>query len=121
MRGHTPLIAMRKAGFVPDWVFVETGPDVLEAWRDWPAIDNSRAQVQIEPTDRHLDVRFAVGLLCYVAGDDAKRVHQVRDALIAVKASRVIASVFERRPREGFVLVECSDTANILTTEAEIG
>jgi len=122
MRGHEPLIAMRKAGFVPDWIFIDMGEDALESWRDWPTMNNRRASILIEPKDRHFDFRFAIGLPCYVAGEDMDRVHAVRDALIEAKAARVIASVL-RRVGEGeftaFKLVETTDTANIFTPMPE--
>lgn len=124
MRGHESLIAMRRAGFVPDWVFIDTDPDALEAWRDWHKLDNRRASILVEPADRRFDFRFAIGLKCYVSGEDADRVHSVRDALIDARAERVIASVLERRGSGEFVafnLTECTDTAGLMTMENDLG
>ena len=115
MRGHEPLLAMRRSGHVPDWIYLDVDHDRLQSWRDWSEIDHRTARVLIEPTDRHFDFRFAVGLPCYVSGSVLSRVHAVRDALIEANASRVIASVLEPSGEGEFTVfrvVECTDTAS---------
>lgn len=94
MRGHEPLIAMRRQGMVPAIVFVSCDPDRLGQAGDWSARTPEMAAVVIEPADRPetLDLRFLVGLLVKVDGLDAGRVERVTAACIAAKAGRVIAS-----------------------------
>lgn len=123
MRGHEPLIEMRKTGFVPDMVFIDIDTDALESWRDWPEANNQNAHILIEPTDRRFDFRCFVGLRCYVSGDVNKaRVHAVRDALIEAGAERVIASTFEKLGKDEFVayrVIECTDTDGHMTYPLE--
>lgn len=90
MRGHEPLIAMRKAGKLPASVWFEV--DSGEAWRNWPqylGVNWARfpgkigsADVLIEPDDSipRLDLRFVVGMTVHVQGVDANRVGQLHYA-----------------------------------------
>jgi hypothetical protein len=96
MKGHEPLLAMRRAGFTPLSVHFTVGPDPL--CTDWPKFGN-RASVEIEPSDAvsRLDLRYVVGLEVHVLGHDEVRVVELHGACIAAKASRVISSVHEPR------------------------
>ncbi len=122
MRGQQQLIALRSTGFVPSSVWIETEHDQLESWRDWDELDNRRAQLQIEPTDKRFDLRCVIGLMCIVQGSDKARVHAVRDACIDAGAQRVVSHLMERFGSGEFVafrMVECTDTEGTwnLTTE----
>jgi len=116
MRGHQQLIAMRKDGFVPDCVWIDTDHDHLNCWRDWHGMDSRHAHVQIEPAERRFDLRCVIGLPCFVQGSDRRRVFAVRDACIAAGAARVIASVTQQRGQGDyatFEAIESSDTEGV--------
>lgn len=118
MRGHEPLIEMRMKGHVPDCAWIDTDKDNLEAWRYWLEMNNASANIQIEPTDKHPDLRCIVGLPCYIQGSDRKLVAAIRDACIAAGASRVVAMFMERFGQGEFVafrVLEVTDTSGLLT------
>ena len=128
MKGHEPLISMRMKGSVPSCVWIDTDEDKLGAWKTWtytdkqgrsiPYADNLKESVQIEPSDKRPDMRYVVGLPCYIFGSDSKSVFAVRDACIEAKASRVIATVMQRFGKGEFVAfrtVEVTDTAGHMT------
>ncbi|MDL5036825.1 hypothetical protein QRD40_10750 [Comamonas sp. Y6] len=83
MRGHQPILDMRREGYVPNSaVFVSDTDCVLEAWsaRNWHGVaNNTHPTVLIELTDalEQLDFRFAVGLhvslMCQRGEERAKR------------------------------------------------
>lgn len=106
MKGHLPLIAMRRQGARPDVVFLDVDADRLEQWRNWPADCPSRATVQVDPTDSpaRLDLRFLIGLLVVVSGSDADRVQRIGQACQDAEALRVITTVHELRTRGPDVL-----------------
>lgn len=112
MRGHHELLVLRAAGFTPDWVFIDTDPDVLKNWSDWHSNHAANAALLVEDKDNRPDLRCVVGLKCMVQGEDRKRVFAIRDACIKVGAKRVIASVTIARFSE-FRTVEVTDTAGI--------
>lgn len=96
MKGHEPIIAMRQRGRVPAAVRLHLCADLpASLWRDWPTFTTT-AQVHIADADnlRRLDLRFVVGLLVWVDGDDAARVVAVEAAVKAAGAARVLAAVF---------------------------
>lgn len=122
MKGHQPLIDMRMAGSIPSCVWIDTDEDKLESWRYWPAMDNRRASVQLDPTDKHPDMRYVIGLPCYIQGTDSKAVFKARDACIEAKAARVIAMVMEKYGQGEFAafrVVEVTDTAGQQTFKAK--
>lgn len=98
MRGHEPLLAMRRRDLKPsEAVHVELAL--------WPQSRGSRLRkealawfrsdrVFVEPTDNPdvLDLRFLVGCNVIVHGCDAKRVRHLYAALERHKARRVIAN-----------------------------
>lgn len=127
MRGQNALIAMRRAGAIPDWVFIDTEPDWTKQADTWQRDNNTTASLLIEPKDRRLDMRCVTALNCFVQGDSRARVFEVRDACIAVGAKRVIACVMERSGEGEFVTfraIESTDTTGAFTfkgpTSAEI-
>lgn len=123
MRGHQPLVAMRQAGAVPRSVWFSFDGDW---WRSWPAAIGTAwkrfpegagsAEVLIEPGDSipRLDLRFAVGLRCWVQGNDAQRVHQLHQALQDAGADRVLSVVMQPDAKGVERTVEMLDTAGIL-------
>lgn len=118
MKGHEPLVEMRMNGYVPNCVWIDTDQDFLETWRTWPAMNNASANIQIEQGDKRPDLRFVIGLPCYVQGSNSAAVFAVRDACIAAQASRVVAMVMERYGHGEFAafrVVEITDTDGHLT------
>lgn len=94
MRGHLPLIAIRKRGLKPQLVRIETDPMPWRDWADWPEWSDT-PMVEVEPSDaiRRLDLRCMVGLPVAIGGRDAGRVAELFGALQVAGASRVIAFV----------------------------
>lgn len=122
MKGDEPLIDMRMKGSIPSSVWIDTDEDKLESWRYWLSMNNQHASVQLEPGDRHPDMRYVIGLPCYIQGSDSKAVFKARDACIEAKASRVIAMVMEKHGRGemmAFRVVEVTDTAGQQTFKAK--
>lgn len=92
MRGHEPIVAMRRNGLMPAMVWIDTEPCALKAWAGWPSVDASHAHVWVEAGDsiKRTDLRFVVGLTVQVQGEDAQRVADVQDACVKAGAKRVL-------------------------------
>lgn len=113
------MISMRRAGVVPDAVFVETAGDRLGQWRDWSERTPQHAAIEIEAKDRpaRLDMRCVIGLTVIVSGSDAQRVQAVADRCVQAKAGRVIGAVSEVRqigPDRIARMVSATDTEGVL-------
>jgi hypothetical protein len=95
MRGHLPILAMRRAGLTPTMVTLSDYPTETWSWRDWPE-DSAHAQVEIDAKDSlpRLDLRYVVGLTVIVDGHNANRVNALGDAAELAGASRVIRIVY---------------------------
>lgn len=95
MRGHLPLLEMRRRGAVPEIVFVDTEPGRMRQWAEWPALHPDLATIEVEPGDplNRLDLRCVVGLRVSVSGNDEARVRAVVEACIAAQANRVVGTV----------------------------
>lgn len=96
MRGHLPIIAMRRAGLAPTMVTLSDYPTETWSWRDWPQ-DTAHAEVEIERTDSpaRLDLRYLVGLTVIVDGENANRVNAISDAAERAGAARVLRVVLK--------------------------
>lgn len=112
MQGHAALIEMRKQGYAPTLVMIETDPALWCASRDWMEHTPNRAALRIEVTDslQSLDLRCLVGLKVMVNGCDEQRVEQVTAAAVKAKASRVIGFVHASKASGGFEVVRMTDT-----------
>lgn len=94
MKGHLPLIAMRRNGYAPGAVFVDVdypdpGPTL------WPIETPWRAHIAVlkaEPLSG-LDWRCCTGMLVLVQGEDAERTHAVAAAIQEAGAMRVLCAV----------------------------
>ncbi len=125
MRGADRLVSMRKSGHVPAIVWLDAEEDPLpfaEGWPDdkWLEHAQTHSHLQLSTGERAVraDMRCVVGLMVYVSGPNAERVHALRDAAIAAKAKRVIASVLTPRGSGEWIayhLDETTDTAGVLT------
>lgn len=117
MKGHLPLIAMRRQGARPDVVFVETEGDSLKSWMRWPDVSPRFPHVLVEPDDSvaRLDLRFVVDLTVFVAGEAKDRVHRVAQRCQQAGAARVIACVFAWTLEFGELVPTPSSFADTLT------
>jgi len=96
MRGHEFLIGLRRKGWKPAMVFIDTQPDPARSWRLWPQVDLDFPQVEVLPDDAlsSLDLRFLVGLRVLITGRDQRRVERLKDMCFDAGAACVVATVF---------------------------
>ena len=119
MRGHQPLIAMRRNGNRPVSVTISTdGGDAMKSWRIWPWQWPGQACIQIDlnETVSLLDLRCVVGLPVSVVGCDLARVDEVAAACRKHDAGRVIAVHLKAGPE--YRVTSINDTAGIATWPA---
>mgnify|MGYP003387064382 CR=1 FL=1 len=96
MRGHLPLIAMRRKGFRPATAVLEFGP---LSWfsANWhrDAIVKSGAHIDIEDADnvQTLDFRFVIGMVVMISGEQRDRVVLAHQACRNAGAAKVISHV----------------------------
>jgi hypothetical protein len=111
MRGADDLVSMRKRGAVPSVVWIDAETEYLHL----PASqEHAHLQLADGESAHRADMRCVVGLTVCVSGPDANRVHALRDAAIAAKAKRVIASVVTLRTGH-WIVDEVTDTAGFMT------
>lgn len=106
MRGHEPLLAMRRRGLTPTSVWlVDTPPPRplrdgtrLDWWAFRPALE---AEVFIETADhpQRVDLRFVVGLPVHVQMADPVRMRAFAEAAQRAGAARVFGASHEVNPR----------------------
>lgn len=92
MRGHDSILTMRRSGYRPAVVFVETSSDEPPWCRDWQDTFTSIATVWLEPSDNPagLDLRFAHGLVVAITADDSERSTAIRSAFQAAEPRQLI-------------------------------
>ena len=80
MRGHEPIIAMRRCGVVPAAVWLHDTPGRTDQPRKWTET-GLQAQVEIDADEnpRRLDLRFAVGLTLWVQSTDERRLQAITE------------------------------------------
>ncbi len=111
MRGHQPILDMRRGGFAPtSTVFVSDTECPMEAWnaRNWQGLTDPMPTVVIEASDalEQLDFRFAVGLhvslMCQRGEERAKRLFAaIRKAGPCVLACAMGNEVWVFKKEEG--------------------
>jgi hypothetical protein len=82
MKGHDQLIALRRKGLKPTYVWISDYP--------WAFLDGLTVNVHGD-TPELLDLRFLVGTTALVEGPDQSRVDRIANACEAI-AQRVIAN-----------------------------
>lgn len=110
MNGHRDLIAMRRAGFKPAFVFVNDFPCQTDwaKWGDHPTVSVDGDTPELE------DFRFLVGVTAIVAGFDAERVQRIAQSCQA-HAKRVVASVSTQINAFRVEVLRVTDTEEVLT------
>lgn len=100
MRGHEPIVAMRRRGKKPAMVFIDAFETASQCWREWPARDLSMPQVEVSEHEAlsGLDLRFVVGLRVFVMGHDERRVESIKSLCLEAGAARVVAAVVDDGP-----------------------
>lgn len=118
MRGHEPLITMRKQHRKPVWVSLTLGDRswAAENWHEW---STQMPHVVVQPQDPidRLDLRFLMAIdTVDVDADvsDEPRLRKLFDACVRAGARRVIGALHKPRG-EGLEILEYMDTAGVLT------
>lgn len=118
MRGHLPIVAMRRQHRRPGMVSFNVGPTTDWLADHWQETAGLPPHVLVEPTDAidRLDLRFVVGLLVDVSGhvDHRDRVLRIYEACVRAGASRVIGAIHQPKAG-GLDPVEYLDTDGVLT------
>lgn len=100
MRGHLPIIAMRRRGIRPlaVWFSVDE-PDPRSA--DWHQADDEVA-VEVLPVDGigSLDLRFIVGVTAIIQGSNRGRCEAMHHACRAAGAAKVVTHVSQPTGRD---------------------
>ena len=118
MRGHLPLVAMRRRGLLPTSVFIlaDGCEDTLRQWSDWHQFEPRIPHVEIDPrTDSpaRLDLRFLRGVpLVHVWTDGEHREHGI--ALMHACVDHGVGRVF------GAVLHDVNDPSLTETFDTRV-
>lgn len=104
MTGHQPIIAMRRAGLKPPYVWISDFDHV--------PLDG-RTVIVAGDTPELLDFRFLIGVTAIVEGRDAARVDRIAAAIQPI-AARVVASTFDQAPYYPKV-TRVTDTQGVMT------
>lgn len=107
MNGQQAILAMRRAGRKPGFVWVSDFPNAFTG-------DGLTVGVYGDNPDT-LDLRFLVGCVAIVEGPDAKRVDRLAKACREAKAARVIASTHGTDERGFRDVVRVVDTQGVMT------
>ena len=100
MRGHHQIIAARMAGFRPTSVSFELHEVEHGSGLEKFSAESDHKSVFVEAKDRPdlTDLRFVVGLSCYVVGEIDAQVKAWGLACKKAGASHVTATTVERKP-----------------------
>lgn len=113
MRGHLPLIAMRRNGLTPGLVSLELVPALTRSSADWSTWTTFPCiEVPDGESIRRLDLRFVAGLPVCTSGKDPERLRALHDACVAHGAKRVVSVAHD-------VADEYSPTLAIFDSAAE--
>lgn len=107
MTGEKAILAMRRAGRKPGFVWVSDFRDAFTG-------DGLTVGVHGDNPEA-LDLRFLVGCVAIVEGPDAARVERITKACREAKAARVIASTHGRDAQGFGEVVRVTDTQGVMT------
>lgn len=110
MTGEKAILAMRRAGRKPGFVWVSDFRDAFTG-------DGLTVGVHGDNPEA-LDLRFLVGCVAIVEGPDAARVDRIALACSKAKADRVIASTHGKDARGFGEVVRVTDTERTMTWPA---
>lgn len=87
MKGHEPIIALRRSGLKPAYV-----------WLQDCGLAPTDLCVSVAPTDNPaaLDLRFLIGVTVIIESSDERRLRRLAMAASQAKALRTIASHYRR-------------------------
>lgn len=105
MNGHQPILAMRRAGRKPNYVWVSDFSDCI--------LDGLTVRVAGDTPELE-DFRFLVGVTAIVDGLDADRVARITQACSAF-AKRVISSVIVPINGLRWEVISVTDTEGIMS------
>lgn len=105
MTGHQPILAMRRAGRKPEFVWVS---DFADCTLDGLTVRISGDTPELE------DFRFLVGVTALVEGSDPQRVERIAKACAPI-AKRVIASVIQPVNEVRWETRRVTDTEEVMT------
>ena len=101
MRGHEPLIDMRRNRVVPvDGVFIDTRPSDGYWPRNWAKSNLSTAFIDIDPAESVPDMRVVINLRTDIVGDNVPRLRAVARAVVDAGASFVSVGLMETGKEE---------------------
>lgn len=87
MRGHEHIIAMRKAGQTPEWVFLNDLPCAT----DWAEFGEHATVSTYDDNVERLDLRFLVGLKVAISATSEKRAMALYESVKAFGAQLIVA------------------------------
>lgn len=96
MRGHEPIIAMRKTRRAPAIVFLNDGwyDGMARHWHENG--DHATVETKGDESIESLDLRFLVGLTVSISSDSEDRAKRLMEACKAVGAKRIGACAYRR-------------------------
>jgi hypothetical protein len=94
MRGHEPVIALRRRGIAPRSVWLCEVPVHSGLCGDW-MLDSPDAHVELLPSESaaRLDLRFLVGLRVHIQTEAFTRLQALETAAVEAGALRVLGAV----------------------------
>lgn len=87
MRGHEHIIALRKSGRKPEWVFINDWP----CSTDWAEFGDFATVCTHRDAIARLDLRFVVGLKVNISADTEQRAKELFEAAKSFGAHLVAA------------------------------
>lgn len=118
MRGHEPLITLRRRGYTPAVVWIDaTGEDGLCLWRDWHRYAPPRPHIDVDPTETiaRLDLRFLHGVSAVfleIPADNPGRQLAMLDAIRAEGVRRVLVSLTDGPRVVDVIMVDAEEVAH---------
>jgi hypothetical protein len=114
MRGHEPILAMRRGGFAPAAIWLHDTPGSTDQPREWPKTGASgHVEIDAGENPRRLDLRFATGLTLWVQSTDPERLQAITEQARLCGVSRVLGALFTGQG-EGMTCTAMTDTDGVL-------